>query len=97
VETYLVLDDGRWYGGLAAVDHHLAGAESAEKVLNAVEEVQVRPLGGEVADKHARIVRVSALRLEEGLSCRRQRLGGRDAARCGGSGRALRGRGGRRG
>jgi hypothetical protein len=95
VETYLVLDDGRWIGGLAAVDHHLAGAVSAENVLNAVEELQVRPVDGEVADEHARIVRVSALRLEEGLSCGRQRHGGRDASRCGGRGKALQGPSGR--
>jgi hypothetical protein len=93
METYLVLDDGIW-SLLAALDHHLAGAESAELVLNGVEERQVRPVGGEVADEHDRIVRVTALRVEEGLPCGKQLHVGRVAARRGGRRRRRRRGGG---
>jgi hypothetical protein len=96
METYLVLDDGiRSF--LAAPDHHLAATESAELVLGGVKERQVGPVGGEVADEHDRIVRVTALRVEEGLPCGKQLHVGRKAVRRGGRKRRRRRRRRRRG
>lgn len=51
-----------------SVDHDFASTELPEGTLDQVEELQVRESGWEVADKHARIVRVAALRLEEAFS-----------------------------